>query len=152
MLWDRSKASRAKKLLQKKATRKEERKAAAMAAGVDWYSDESDDESPVSWVYVMPCIQVLVFCLINQDFDLTNWFYVTWDIIQEQKLREPPLPNLLKDEEHHHLILDVRISSFLVLHSLHIFFFPTQVSWLIFYIFFLLDFYETTIFYVMLQL
>lgn len=68
---DLSKASRAKKLLQKKATRKEERKAAAMAAGVDWYSDESDDESP------------------------------------EQKLREPPLPNLLKDEEHHHLILDL---------------------------------------------
>lgn len=37
------KASRARKLLQKK----EEQKAAARAAGVDWHTDDSDDESPV---------------------------------------------------------------------------------------------------------
>ncbi|KAK9283298.1 hypothetical protein L1049_011535 [Liquidambar formosana] len=38
---DLLKAARAKKLLQKKATLKEERKAAALAAGVDWQSDDS---------------------------------------------------------------------------------------------------------------
>ncbi|XP_052201303.1 uncharacterized protein LOC127807472 [Diospyros lotus] len=68
---DLSKASRAKRLLQKKATAKEARKAAALAAGVDWKSDDSDDDS------------------------------------QRQGLREAPLPNLLKDEEHHHLIIDL---------------------------------------------
>jgi len=67
---DLSKASRAKKLLQKKATLKEAKKAAAMAAGLDWKSDNSDEDSP-------------------------------------EAMREPPLPNLLKDEEHHHLIIDL---------------------------------------------
>nr|KAJ0210758.1 hypothetical protein LSAT_V11C400208630 [Lactuca sativa] len=66
---DLSKASRAKKLLRKKAREREERRAAALAAGVEWHSDESDDDSPV--------------------------------------YREPPLPNLLKDEEHHMLIVDL---------------------------------------------
>ncbi|CAA3015048.1 general transcription factor 3C polypeptide 3 isoform X1 [Olea europaea subsp. europaea] len=65
-----SKASRAKRLLRKKATIKEEKKAAALAAGIDWKSDDSDDECP-------------------------------------QDLREPPLPVLLKNEEHHHLIIDL---------------------------------------------
>ncbi|GKV35145.1 hypothetical protein SLEP1_g43450 [Rubroshorea leprosula] len=40
---DRLKASRAKKLLQKKAALKEEKKAAAKAAGVDWHSDNDND-------------------------------------------------------------------------------------------------------------
>ncbi|XP_042494489.1 general transcription factor 3C polypeptide 3 isoform X2 [Macadamia integrifolia] len=67
---DLSKAARAKKSLQKKAALKEEKKAAALAAGLDWQSDDSDDE-PV------------------------------------EQAREPPLPNLLKDEEHYQLILDL---------------------------------------------
>lgn len=66
-----SKASRAKKLLQKKATRKEEKRAAALAAGIDWISDDSDDDSP------------------------------------QQTLKEPPLSNLLKDEDHYLLITDL---------------------------------------------
>ncbi|XAR55675.1 hypothetical protein NMG60_11035825 [Bertholletia excelsa] len=67
---DLSKASRAKRLLQKKATLKEAKKAAALAAGLDWKSDDSDDDSP-------------------------------------KAIREPPLPNLLKDDEYHHLIIDL---------------------------------------------
>ncbi|XP_057508578.1 uncharacterized protein LOC130791465 isoform X2 [Actinidia eriantha] len=67
---DLSKAARAKKLLQKKATLKEAKKAAALAAGLDWKSDNSEDDSP-------------------------------------QAMREPPLSNLLEDEEHHHLIIDL---------------------------------------------
>ncbi|KAL8471983.1 hypothetical protein ACS0TY_029281 [Phlomoides rotata] len=43
---DRSKASRAKKTLQKKAAEKEEERAAALAAGIEWRSEDSDDESP----------------------------------------------------------------------------------------------------------
>lgn len=65
------KASRAKRLLQKKAARKEAKKAAALAAGQDWLSDDSDDES-------LP-----------------------------KALREPPLPYLLKDEEHYLLVLNL---------------------------------------------
>ncbi|KAI3923294.1 hypothetical protein MKW92_008738 [Papaver armeniacum] len=65
------KASRAKKSLQKKAALKEERKAAVTAAGLDWHSDDSDEES------------------------------------RQQALREPPLPKLLKDDEHYQLILDL---------------------------------------------
>ncbi|KAI3831141.1 hypothetical protein MKW92_036537 [Papaver armeniacum] len=65
------KASRAKKLLQKKAALKEERKAAVIAAGLDWQSDDSDEESP------------------------------------QVALREPPLPKLLKDDEHYQLIFDL---------------------------------------------
>ena len=38
------KASRAKKLLQKKAIEKEKKKADAVASGIDWLSDDSDDE------------------------------------------------------------------------------------------------------------
>lgn len=45
--WDRLKAARARKLLQKKAALKEEKKAAALAAGLDWQSDDSDDEPRV---------------------------------------------------------------------------------------------------------
>lgn len=44
---NRSKAARAKRLLRKRETLREEKKAAALAAGVDWKSDNSDDESPV---------------------------------------------------------------------------------------------------------
>lgn len=47
VLLDRLKAVRARKLLQKKAALKEEKKAAALAAGLDWQSDESDDEPSV---------------------------------------------------------------------------------------------------------
>ncbi|KAK2975643.1 hypothetical protein RJ640_021088 [Escallonia rubra] len=39
-------AARAKKLLQKKELLREEKRVAALAAGVDWKSDDSDDESP----------------------------------------------------------------------------------------------------------
>lgn len=93
-----------------------------MAAGMDWYSDESDDETPVSWVFVMAYILVLLFPNSSEGF---NWFNFSWETIQEQKLREPPLPNLLKDEEHLRLILDVRIScSFSLVSFVHIFF-PT---------------------------
>ncbi|CAL5212588.1 unnamed protein product [Lathyrus oleraceus] len=44
---DLLKASRAKKLLQKKAIEKERRKAEALASGVGWLSDDSDDEPQV---------------------------------------------------------------------------------------------------------
>ncbi|KAG8386514.1 hypothetical protein BUALT_Bualt03G0156400 [Buddleja alternifolia] len=67
---DLSKASRAKRLLQKKNAVKEAKRAAALAAGIDWKSDDSDNES----------LQVF---------------------------REPPFPDLLKDEGNHHLIVDL---------------------------------------------
>ncbi|CAK8567105.1 unnamed protein product [Lathyrus sativus] len=44
---DLLKASRAKRLLQKKAIEKERRKAEAVAFGVDWLSDDSDDEPQI---------------------------------------------------------------------------------------------------------
>ncbi|XVF75058.1 hypothetical protein PTKIN_Ptkin13bG0158500 [Pterospermum kingtungense] len=69
---DRLKASRARKLLQKKAALKEEKKAVAIAAGFDWHSDDdTNDES------------------------------------EEEHVEEPPLRNLLKDEEHQILIMDL---------------------------------------------
>ncbi|KAK5777673.1 General transcription factor 3C polypeptide 3 [Gossypium arboreum] len=68
---DRLKASRARKLLQKKAALKEEKKAAALAAGLDWHSDDANNES------------------------------------EEEHFREPPLVNLLKDEEQQDLIIDL---------------------------------------------
>ncbi|OMO77504.1 General transcription factor 3C polypeptide [Corchorus olitorius] len=68
---DRLKASRARKLLQKKAALKEEKKAAAIAAGLDWQSDEENDES------------------------------------EQEPVKEPPLQNLLRDEEHQCLIIDL---------------------------------------------
>ncbi|TYG42602.1 hypothetical protein ES288_D12G270100v1 [Gossypium darwinii] len=68
---DRLKASRARKLLQKKAALKEEKKAAALAAGLDWHSDDANDES------------------------------------EEEHFKEPPLVNLLKDEEQQDLIIDL---------------------------------------------
>lgn len=43
---DMSRANRAKKLLEKKAKVKEEKRAKAMAAGVDWQSDDSDEDPP----------------------------------------------------------------------------------------------------------
>ncbi|XP_058730229.1 uncharacterized protein LOC131602205 [Vicia villosa] len=45
--YDLLKASRAKKLLQKKAIEKERKKAEAVASGLDWLSDDSDDEPQV---------------------------------------------------------------------------------------------------------
>ncbi|KAK6919823.1 Tetratricopeptide repeat [Dillenia turbinata] len=78
---DRLKATRAKKSLQKKAALKEEKKAAVQAAGFEWCSDDSDDEPP------------------KTDY-LPGSF-------QRQALKEPPLPNLLKDEEQHCLIVDL---------------------------------------------
>ncbi|PON55885.1 N-terminal acetyltransferase A, auxiliary subunit [Trema orientale] len=65
---DLVKAGRAKKLLLKK----EEEKAKALAAGVDWQSDDDSDDEP---------------------------------LLREH--REAPLPNLLKDEEHHLLVIDL---------------------------------------------
>ncbi len=45
----RAKASRARKKLAKMAVQKEEKKAAALAAGLDWESEEDSDEgAPVS--------------------------------------------------------------------------------------------------------
>ncbi|KAG9455032.1 hypothetical protein H6P81_007936 [Aristolochia fimbriata] len=67
---DLLKATRARKSLQKMEAVREERKAAALAAGLDWRSDDSDDE-PLT------------------------------------KKREPPLPKLLKDEEHIQLVLNL---------------------------------------------
>ncbi|TQD90331.1 hypothetical protein C1H46_024098 [Malus baccata] len=43
---DLLKAAKAKKLLQKKAKVKEDKRAEAMASGVDWQSDDSDDDPP----------------------------------------------------------------------------------------------------------
>ncbi|XP_021730623.1 uncharacterized protein LOC110697559 isoform X4 [Chenopodium quinoa] len=65
------KANRAIKLLKKRAMSKEKKISAAMAAGLDWGSDDSKDEVP------------------------------------QQPLKEPPLPDLFKDEEHYNLISDV---------------------------------------------
>ncbi|KAK6157576.1 hypothetical protein DH2020_011824 [Rehmannia glutinosa] len=42
-----SKASRAKKLLQKRTALREAQRAASLAAGIDWNSDDSDNESPL---------------------------------------------------------------------------------------------------------
>ncbi|KAI4356966.1 hypothetical protein L6164_000943 [Bauhinia variegata] len=67
---DLLKANRARKLLQKKAILKEKRKAQALAAGLDWQSDDSDDEP-------------------------------------QKVSRAPPLCNLLKDGEHHQLVIDL---------------------------------------------
>ncbi|KAF5728289.1 Tetratricopeptide repeat-containing protein putative isoform 1 [Tripterygium wilfordii] len=68
---DRVKASRARKLLQKKAALEKEKKALAKDAGVDVKSDDSDDE------------------------------------LMQKEVRMPPLPNLLTDEEHYKLIIDL---------------------------------------------
>ncbi|XP_059299491.1 uncharacterized protein LOC132052132 isoform X1 [Lycium ferocissimum] len=68
---DLSKAARARKVLRKKEMLKEAKKAAALAAGASWKSDDSDSESP------------------------------------EHVYQEPPLPDLLKDEEHLCLIVDL---------------------------------------------
>ncbi|KAL2936930.1 General transcription factor 3C polypeptide 3 [Bienertia sinuspersici] len=70
----RLKANRAKKLIEKRASSKEEKISAAMAAGLDWESDESEDE------------------------------------VLQQTLKEPPLPDLFKDEEHYDLISDLCIA------------------------------------------
>ncbi|KAG9131854.1 hypothetical protein Leryth_016565 [Lithospermum erythrorhizon] len=67
---DLSKAARARKRLQKVLTMREAERAAALADGIDWKSDDSEDDSP-------PVPQEL------------------------------PLPNLLKEEEYHILIIDV---------------------------------------------
>ncbi|KAH9781975.1 general transcription factor 3c polypeptide 3 [Citrus sinensis] len=64
-------AARARKKIQKKEALKEEKKALAKAAGVEWHSDDTDDES------------------------------------QQEAFREPPLPNLLKNEENQCLIIDL---------------------------------------------
>lgn len=48
LMLNRSKAARAKKSLLKKEQKREAKRAAALAAGIEWQSDESDDESPVS--------------------------------------------------------------------------------------------------------
>lgn len=50
--WIRSKASRAKRLLQKRERIKEEKKARALAAGVDVNYDDLDDEPAVNFLVV----------------------------------------------------------------------------------------------------
>ncbi|KAL9661196.1 hypothetical protein QQ045_026018 [Rhodiola kirilowii] len=65
------KAARAKRLLQKREMVIKEKKELALAAGIDWKSDESDDDN------------------------------------SKQDIKVPPLPNLLPDEEHHNLIIDL---------------------------------------------
>ncbi|KAJ6827778.1 general transcription factor 3C polypeptide 3 [Iris pallida] len=65
------KAKRAKKSLEKKAASRNEKKAAALAAGMDLPIGDSEDEDP------------------------------------QTELKEPPLPGLLKDEEHCQLVLDL---------------------------------------------
>ncbi|KAL9993105.1 putative tetratricopeptide-like helical domain superfamily [Helianthus debilis subsp. tardiflorus] len=67
---DLSKAARAKKVLQKKETKRQEKRAAALAAGIEWQSDESDDDESPTY-------------------------------------REPPLPNILKDDDQLTLIVDL---------------------------------------------
>jgi general transcription factor 3C polypeptide 3 (transcription factor C subunit 4) len=56
------KASRAKKLLQKKAIEKEKKKAEAEASGIDWLSDDSDDEPQV-------------ICLVLSTFTYSTIFF-----------------------------------------------------------------------------
>lgn len=68
------KAVRAKKLLQKRAMLKEEKKALAMAAGVEWHSDDSDDDSPV--IYDLLCCASPEYRILSNCstyMDLTNW-------------------------------------------------------------------------------
>lgn len=76
---ERLKAARARKMLQKRAAQKEEKKAAAIAAGLDWHTDDSDDEPPVIGnVYVMTS-DFLVFNLLLIKFlywELINWLIV----------------------------------------------------------------------------
>ncbi|MFS8001563.1 putative tetratricopeptide-like helical domain superfamily [Helianthus anomalus] len=81
---DLSKAARAKKLLQKRETKREEKRAAALAAGIEWQSDELDDESP----------------LVAESWWLKagGWKLAAY--------REPPLPNILKDDDQLTLIVD----------------------------------------------
>ncbi|EFJ04351.1 hypothetical protein SELMODRAFT_432497 [Selaginella moellendorffii] len=67
---DRAKASRAKKVLAKRAAEKEEKKAAALAAGMEWESEEESDGAEA-----------------------------------EMELKQSPLPNLLKDDEHYQTLL-----------------------------------------------
>ncbi|KNA15075.1 hypothetical protein SOVF_101480 isoform A [Spinacia oleracea] len=67
------KANKAAKLLKKRATSKEKKISAAMAAGHDLESNDSGDEVP------------------------------------QQPLKEPPFPDLFKDEEHYNLISDVSL-------------------------------------------
>ncbi|KAH9314691.1 hypothetical protein KI387_023318, partial [Taxus chinensis] len=68
---DMNKALRARKRLATLASRKEEKRAAALAAGLEWQSDSDIEELP------------------------------------EPMIKEPPLPNLLKDEEHYQLIVEI---------------------------------------------
>ncbi|KAL8152946.1 hypothetical protein V2J09_010706, partial [Rumex salicifolius] len=77
-----SKASRAKRTLQKKATLKEERKLAALASGHDWESDDSDEE---------------ILCM----------FELIVEYNMQQSSKEPPLPALLEDEKQFCLIKDL---------------------------------------------
>jgi len=57
------KASRAKKLLEEKAIEKEKRKAEAVASGIDWRSDDSDDDE-------LQVICLLLFTFSSSTFVL----------------------------------------------------------------------------------
>lgn len=73
---DMTKASRARRMLAKWAAEKEEKKAAALAAGLEWDSDEAEHEHEP-------------------------------EPVEEVQIKVSPLPNLLKDEEHYQLVLQV---------------------------------------------
>lgn len=47
-------------MLQKKEALREEKRAAALAAGVEWKSDESDDEPPVRILVCFICGWILM--------------------------------------------------------------------------------------------
>lgn len=63
----REKAHRAKKSLQRRAILKEEKKAAALAAGLDWQSD-SEDETLVNWLYMSLYFRHMILCLPFKEF------------------------------------------------------------------------------------
>lgn len=110
ILYFRTKAARAKKLLQKKQALREEKRAALLAAGVDWQSEDSEGETPVviiSSVFLLLWSWWYSFCLLHFDLFLYGVWY-----FQRKEIQEPPLPGLLTNEENCQLVIDV--SSFLL--------------------------------------
>lgn len=86
---------------------------------------------------IVPCISILFFK-----------YFLTWQnfkCLQQEAFREPPLPNLLKNEENQCLIIDVSTISFLSTISLYLgnamIVFPLiiWVRWWFFFFFWLLS-------------
>lgn len=77
------KASRAKKALEEKAIEKEKRKAEAAASGIDWRSDDSDDELQVI------CLLLFTFSCSTfvSDNALTRFFCILCGMSPETKHR-----------------------------------------------------------------